>query len=79
MANGLRIGLLGGSFNPAHEGHVHASDLALKRLNLDLDDEKIPPDRLQIFLSNRAEVEKACASAHEQMLALVAGQAQRVA
>jgi hypothetical protein len=51
----------------------------MKRLNLDLDDEKIPPDRLQIFLSNRAEVEKACASAHEQMLALVAGQAQRVA
>jgi nicotinate-nucleotide adenylyltransferase len=35
IANGLRIGLLGGSFNPAHEGHVHASDLALKRLNLD--------------------------------------------
>src|SRR3954471_10963247 len=33
--NGLRIGLLGGSFNPAHEGHVHASELALKQLGLD--------------------------------------------
>jgi nicotinate-nucleotide adenylyltransferase len=32
---GLRIGLLGGSFNPAHEGHVHASEVALKALKLD--------------------------------------------
>ncbi len=32
---GLRIGLLGGSFNPAHEGHVHASKVALKKLKLD--------------------------------------------
>ena len=35
VADGLRIGLLGGSFNPAHEGHLHASDLALKTLGLD--------------------------------------------
>ncbi len=32
---GLRIGLLGGSFNPAHEGHRHISLEALKRLGLD--------------------------------------------
>lgn len=32
---GQRIGLFGGSFNPAHEGHRHASLLALKRLGLD--------------------------------------------
>jgi nicotinate-nucleotide adenylyltransferase len=31
----MRIGLLGGSFNPAHSGHVHASELALKQLGLD--------------------------------------------
>ncbi|HJS30464.1 MAG TPA: nicotinate-nucleotide adenylyltransferase [Alphaproteobacteria bacterium] len=29
------VGLLGGSFNPAHEGHRHIADLALKRLALD--------------------------------------------
>ena len=34
-APGLRVGLFGGSFNPPHRGHVHASELALKRLGLD--------------------------------------------
>ncbi len=29
-----RIGLLGGSFNPAHAGHIHISLQAMKRLNL---------------------------------------------
>lgn len=32
---GMRIGLFGGSFNPPHAGHVHVSDLALKRAGLD--------------------------------------------
>ena len=30
-----RVGLLGGSFNPPHEGHVHISLAALKGLQLD--------------------------------------------
>jgi nicotinate-nucleotide adenylyltransferase len=30
-----RIGLLGGSFNPAHDGHRHISVIALRRLGLD--------------------------------------------
>ena len=30
-----KVGLLGGSFNPAHEGHLHISREALKRLQLD--------------------------------------------
>lgn len=30
-----RIGLLGGSFNPAHAGHLHISRVALERLRLD--------------------------------------------
>ena len=32
---GLRVGLLGGSFNPAHDGHRHISLFALRRLRLD--------------------------------------------
>jgi len=32
---GRRVGVLGGSFNPAHEGHRHISILALRRLKLD--------------------------------------------
>ena len=32
---GLRVGLLGGSFNPAHEAHRAVSLFALKRLGLD--------------------------------------------
>ncbi len=31
----MRIGLFGGSFNPPHEGHVHVSELALIRGELD--------------------------------------------
>lgn len=34
-ADGLRVGLLGGSFNPPHEAHRALSLLALKRLQLD--------------------------------------------
>jgi nicotinate-nucleotide adenylyltransferase len=30
-----RVGLLGGSFNPAHGGHRHIAELALKQLGLD--------------------------------------------
>lgn len=35
FARGMRIGLLGGSFNPAHEAHVMISQTALRRLGLD--------------------------------------------
>ena len=31
----MRIGLLGGSFDPAHDGHAHLTREALKRLGLD--------------------------------------------
>jgi nicotinate-nucleotide adenylyltransferase len=32
---GMRVGLFGGSFNPAHEGHAHVAATALERLKLD--------------------------------------------
>ena len=32
---GMRIGLFGGSFDPAHQGHAHVAETALKRLALD--------------------------------------------
>ena len=34
-AAGMVVGLLGGSFDPAHAGHVHATRQALARLGLD--------------------------------------------
>lgn len=30
-----RVGLLGGSFNPAHQGHLHISRVALNKIRLD--------------------------------------------
>lgn len=34
-SKGMVIGLLGGSFDPAHEGHVHLTQQALARMGLD--------------------------------------------
>jgi nicotinate-nucleotide adenylyltransferase len=31
----MRVGLFGGSFNPAHEGHAHVAETARRRLELD--------------------------------------------
>ena len=32
---GMRVGLFGGSFNPAHEGHAHVAETARRRMDLD--------------------------------------------
>ena len=35
LSPGMKVGLYGGSFNPAHEGHAHVAETALRRLGLD--------------------------------------------
>ena len=35
LAPGMRVGLFGGSFNPAHDGHTHVAETAMRRLDLD--------------------------------------------
>src|SRR5437763_5621043 len=32
---GMRVGLFGGSFTPAHDGHAHVAETARRRLRLD--------------------------------------------
>lgn len=31
----MKVGLFGGSFNPAHDGHAHVAETAMRRLDLD--------------------------------------------
>lgn len=33
--SGMTVGLLGGSFDPAHQGHAHITEMALRRFDLD--------------------------------------------
>lgn len=35
LTPGMRVGLYGGSFNPAHEGHAHVAETARRQLGLD--------------------------------------------
>jgi nicotinate-nucleotide adenylyltransferase len=35
LERGMRIGLFGGSFNPAHDGHAHVAETARMRMGLD--------------------------------------------
>lgn len=35
LMHGMKVGLFGGSFNPAHDGHAHVAETAMRRLDLD--------------------------------------------
>ena len=65
---GLKIGLIGGSFNPPHNGHLKIAKLALKNLNLDevwwLVSTKNPlkTSKGQMSLSKRVELTKKIAN-----------------
>ena len=58
-----RVGLLGGSFNPAHDGHRYVSELALKQLQLHQVWWVISPQNPLKSTSEIAPFEKRCAVA----------------
>jgi len=72
---GLRIGLLGGSFNPPHDGHVHVSHAALKALRLDYvwwlvsPQNPLKPTRGMASFAKRLEAARALASRHPRIVA----------
>ncbi len=35
LSPGMKVGLFGGSFNPAHDGHAHVAETAIQRMDLD--------------------------------------------
>jgi len=72
---GLRIGLLGGSFNPPHDGHVHVSAVALKALRLDYvwwlvsPQNPLKPKRGMASFAKRLEAAQHLANRHPRMIA----------
>src|SRR6185436_17325808 len=65
MTKSLRIGLLGGFFNPAHAGHLHISLEALKQLQLDQVWWLVSPQNPLKSTSDMAPYENRFASAKE--------------
>jgi len=74
VACGLKIGLLGGSFNPAHEGHLHVAETAMKRLGLDYvwflvaPQNPLKPVAGMLPLKQRLELARALASGHSRLI-----------
>lgn len=62
---GARIGLLGGSFNPAHSAHVHISLIALRRLKLDAVWWLVSPQNPLKPVAGMASLERRLARARE--------------
>jgi nicotinate-nucleotide adenylyltransferase len=62
----MRVGLLGGSFNPAHEGHAHIARTALVRLGLDKVIWLVSPQNPLKSAEDTASLEARMASARTQ-------------
>ena len=60
--NWMKIGILGGSFNPPHQGHFYLSNLALKKLKLSqiwwVVTAKNPLKNPQIYETHESRIEK---------------------
>ncbi len=78
---GMRIGLLGGSFNPAHAGHRHISLEALARLDLDRVWWMVSPGNPLKDHADLAALETrlhlAAAAAHHPLIEVTGFEAQR--
>ncbi len=61
---GMRVGLLGGSFNPAHDGHRHISLIALRRLGLHVVIWLVSPQNPLKSTTDMAPFEARLAQAH---------------
>lgn len=62
---GKKIGLLGGSFNPAHKGHKHIAELALEHYGLDMIWWLVTPQNPLKDTTDMAAYEERFASAEE--------------
>ncbi len=64
LESGMRVGLFGGSFNPAHDGHAHVAETALTRLGLDRVVWLVSPQNPLKDARETAPLETRMASAH---------------
>ena len=63
--SGMRVGLLGGSFNPAHEGHLHIARIAMKKFGLDCVWWLVTPQNPLKHVNGMAPYEKRFASVQQ--------------
>lgn len=64
LAPGMKVGLFGGSFNPAHDGHAHVAVTAMRRLGLDRVVWLVSPQNPLKDARDSAPLEERMASAH---------------
>lgn len=65
LTPGMKVGLFGGSFNPAHDGHAHVAETAMRRLDLDRVVWLVSPQNPLKSSHEMAPLEERMASARE--------------